>query len=53
MIVIEPECRGTCTIDLEYGGATETRVARYLSLATTVMAPFLLFARRSRRTVGR
>jgi hypothetical protein len=53
MIVIEPECRGTCTIGLEYAGATEARATRYLSLATTVMAPLLLFARRSRRTVGR
>jgi hypothetical protein len=50
LMVIEPRCAGSCTIDLTYDGGTETRAAKTVSLASLAgVLMWALFNRRSKR----
>jgi hypothetical protein len=52
MIVIEPECSGACTIDLEFTGGWERRVCSGVSLLTAaVLAGMLIRSNRQRPRV--
>src|SRR5581483_4010897 len=43
MMVIHPECTGACTLEMNYDGGREMRIAKIVSFASVATCLFLLF----------